>query len=449
MIQPERVTRLNDAEPRAGRFVLYWMQQSQRAACNHALEHAVREADRLRLPVLAAFALTARFPEAQERHYAFMLEGLRETRNALLRRGIDLAVTAGAPPRAVPALARDAALLVTDVGYLRVQREWRAAVAARVRCPAVAVESDAVVPVGLASEHEEYAARTIRPKIHAHLDRFLVPLQESRPVRDSAGMAPRGGVDVADTEGVLARLRVARRARRVTSMRGGASAARARLRAFVAKGLPRYAEAHGDPGADALSHLSPYLHFGQISPLEVALAARRAAAPAESREAFLEELIVRRELGMNFCAFNAAYDAYGGLPEWARRTLAKHARDRRPHRYSAADLERARTHDPLWNAAQHEMVATGFMHSYMRMYWGKKIIQWTEDPVDAFHLALRLNNAYQMDGRDPNSFAGVAWCFGKHDRPWGERPVFGMVRWMSAEGLERKFDMEAYVRRVA
>jgi deoxyribodipyrimidine photo-lyase len=449
MVQPERLTRLNDAEPRPGRFVLYWMQQSQRAACNHALEHAVREADRLRLPVLAAFALTARFPEAQERHYAFMLEGLSETKEALLRRGVDLAVAAGSPPRVVPALARDAALLVTDVGHLRVQREWRAAVAARVRCPAVAVESDVVVPVGLVSDHEEYAARTIRPKVHAVLDRFLVPLEETRPRRDSIGMAPRGGVDISDVDGAIARLRVARRARRVSSMRGGTTQARRRLRAFLAKGLARYAEAHGDPGADAISHLSPYLHFGQISPLEVALAVRDAAAPAASREAFLEELVVRRELSMNFCAFNRAYDAYGGLPEWARGTLAKHARDRRPYRYAAADLERARTHDPWWNAAQREMVATGFMHSYMRMYWGKKIIEWTEDPVDAFYIALRLNNTYQMDGRDPNSFAGVAWCFGKHDRPWGERPVFGMVRWMSADGLRRKFDMDAYVRRVA
>jgi deoxyribodipyrimidine photo-lyase len=256
-------------------------------------------------------------------------------------------------------------------------------------------------------------------------------------------------VDISDVDGAIARLRVARRARRVSSMRGGTTQARRCLRAFLAKGLARYAEAHGDPGADAISHLSPYLHFGQISPLEVALAVRDAAAPAASREAFLEELVVRRELSMNFCAFNRAYDAYGGLPEWARGTLAKHARDRRPYRYAAADLERARTHDPWWNAAQREMVATGFMHSYMRMYWGKKIIEWTEDPVDAFYIALRLNNTYQMDGRDPNSFAGVAWCFGKHDRPWGERPVFGMVRWMSADGLRRKFDMDAYVRRVA
>jgi len=259
-----------------------------------------------------------------------------------------------------------------------------------------------------------------------------------------------GGVDIEDVDGVLeGPLRALRGAGRLASPRGGASEARRLLRAFVARKLRRYADERSDPGTDLLSHLSPYLHFGQVSPLEVALeVARAAGAPRAAKDAFREELIVRRELSMNFCAMNDAYDSYDCLPAWARRTLAKHARDRRPYRYTPGQLERALTHDEHWNSAQREMVATGSMHSYMRMYWGKKIIEWMDDPRESFRVALHLNNKYAMDGRDPNSFAGVAWCFGKHDRPWGERPVFGQVRWMSADGLERKFDMDAYARRV-
>jgi deoxyribodipyrimidine photo-lyase len=197
------------------------------------------------------------------------------------------------------------------------------------------------------------------------------------------------------------------------------------------------------------SSLSPHLHFGQISPLARALAVRsKRSVSRESKEAFLEELIVRRELAMNFCFHNGAYDSYDCLPDWTTRTLAKHSRDRRPYIYSFRQLERAETHDAYWNAAQREMVLTGKMHGYMRMYWGKKIIEWSESPEEAFATALRLNNVYELDGRDPNSFAGVAWCFGKHDRPWKERSIFGQVRWMSADGLSRKFDMESYVGRV-
>ena len=275
-----------------------------------------------------------------------------------------------------------------------------------------------------------------------------MPLEEARPLRDSLGMV-RGGLDVDDVDGTLARLAARRGAGRVASLRGGAREAARLLRRFVRGRLPRYARERSDPGTDLLSHLSPYLHFGQISPLAIALRVRSAkGVPGAAKEAFLEELIVRRELSMNFCAMNDAYDSYECLPQWAQRTLARHSRDRRPYRYTPADFERARTHDEYWNAAQQEMVATGTMHSYMRMYWGKKIVEWTDDPREAFRVALHLNNKYEMDGRDPNSYAGVAWCFGKHDRPWGERPVFGQVRWMSRAGLERKFDMDAYVRRV-
>lgn len=448
MIHHERIQTLKDRPPRRGRYVLYWMQQAQRAACNHALEFAVRRADELRLPVLAAFGVTQRFPGANERHYAFMLEGLRETQSALRERGIRLVIRARPPLQLIPELARDAALLVTDRGYLRLQRDWRGKVADAAPCRAVQVETDVVVPVQTASDEEEYAARTLRPKIHRHLDRFLTPLEEGAPQRDSLDLEP-DGLDLHDVDAALEALRLSRAARRVDTFRGGTAEARRLLQEFVSERLDDYAEKARDPAAGCASHVSPYLHFGQVSPLEMALAVRDAkGVSADSKEAYLEELIVRRELSMNFCLYNPHYDSPECLPAWARETLRQHADDEREYTYSRAELEGARTHDPWWNAAQRQVASTGKMHGYMRMYWGKKILEWSPRPEDAYRLALELNNTYELDGRDPNGYAGVAWCFGKHDQGWAEREVFGKVRWMSARGLERKFDMGAYLRRV-
>ena len=227
---------------------------------------------------------------------------------------------------------------------------------------------------------------------------------------------------------------------------GGTSRARGLLGAFIADKLNRYDAERSDPSLAIESHMSPYLHFGQISPLEIALAVRDVAAPRKDRDAYLEELLVRRELACNYVYYTESYDRWAALPRWARATLRKHQSDDRPYVYKLAELEAARTHDPYWNAAMREMTATGKMHNYMRMYWGKKIIEWTNSPRTAFRWMLALNNKYFLDGRDPASYANVAWCFGLHDRPWAERDVFGTVRYMSAGGLERKFDIDAYVR---
>jgi deoxyribodipyrimidine photo-lyase len=448
MIQPERVRPLNDRESRPNGYVLYWMQQAQRVDCNHALEYAIRAANERQLPLLAAFGITRRFPQGQMRHYAFMLEGLKETEEELRKRGIKLIVRLTAPPETVTALSPGAALIVTDAGYLRIQRAWRSRVARSVDCPVVQVESDVVVPVQLVSDKEEYAARTIRPRIHEHLTSFLKPLERTELERDSVEMGL-PSVDISDTGRILQSLSVPGRAGRVSSFTGGTSHALGLLGAFVRHGLKQYPDGHSDPGSGVESGLSPYLHFGQISPLRIALAVRSARGiPKAAKDAFLEELIVRRELAMNFCFYNEDYDRYECLPEWAASTLAAHAGDKREYEYSYRRLEKAETHDPYWNAAQREMLLTGKMHGYMRMYWGKKIIEWSPSPKEAFKRALKLNNIYELDGRDPNSFAGIAWCFGKHDRAWKERPVFGKIRWMSPDGLRRKFDMDAYLERV-
>ena len=445
MIQQERIKPLNSKGVKKGTYVLYWMQASQRAEYNHALEYAIAQGNERRQPVIAFFGITEHFPEANERHYIFMLEGLREVKQSLEKRGILMVILPRSPEMGALRLAKEASLVIADRGYLRMQRQWRDIVAAQIDCPLLQVESDVIVPVEEASPKEEYAAATIRPKIHKKLSRFLVPLKPGVPAVESLSLGF-DSLDIRDVDKAMSRLQVDRSVQRVSSFQGGTEAAKERLRAFLKEKLDDFPERRNDPTLDCLSGLSPYLHFGQISPLFIALKALETGSPGT--EAFLEELIVRRELSMNFVFYNKNYDSYKSVPEWAKKTLRAHQKDRRPYTYKIEELESAKTHDPYWNAAQKEMAVKGKMHGYMRMYWGKKIIEWSRTPEGAFRAALYLNNKYELDGRDPNGFAGVAWCFGKHDRPWGERPVFGKVRYMNDKGLKRKFDADGYVKKM-
>ncbi len=445
MIQQSRIKALNARDAKKGDFVLYWMQASQRAEGNHALEYAVRRADELRLPVVVFFGLTDDFPEANERHYAFMLEGLSDLGPKLEKKGIRFVVRKISPERGVVALSKRASLVVTDRGYLRIQKEWRDKAAAALTCPLVQVETDAVVPIEEASPKEEYAAATFRPKIRKKLPDYLIELKERRPARESLGLDLES-LDLSNASRVLGRLRLDTSIRKTDFYTGGTDQAKKHLRIFLKDKLDHFRDLRNNPTLDYLSHLSPYLHFGQISPLYVALKVMESESPG--KEDFLEELIVRRELSLNYVHYNALYDAFEGIPAWARKTLAAHQSDQRPYLYSLAELESAATHDPFWNAAQIEMIVTGKMHGYMRMYWGKKIIEWSRTPEEAFRAALALNNKYELDGRDPNGFTGVAWCFGKHDRPWREREIFGSTRYMNDRGLLRKFDAGQYVRMV-
>jgi deoxyribodipyrimidine photo-lyase len=397
------------------------------------------------LPLLVFFGITDAFPEANERHYHFMLEGLKETKADLRSRGIGMAILHRSPERGVLDLGSDASVVITDRGYLRIQRAWREYAARRLTCPLIQVESDVVVPVEAASPKEEYAAATIRSKINTKLDRYLVPLRARRIARRSLDL-DRGSFAIDNTEAALSRLRIDRNVGRVGGLTGGNKEAVKRLTRFIRTRLDGFDELRNDPTRDYLSGMSPYLHFGQISPLYIALRIRKARSTGTA--AYLEELLVRRELSMNFVYYSPVYDSYKAVPGWAAKTLAQHRRDKRPYIYTLRELENAETHDPYWNAAQQEMRLTGKMHGYMRMYWGKKIIEWTRTPEHAFRTALHLNNKYELDGRDPNGFTGVAWCFGKHDRPWGERPVFGQVRYMNDKGLRRKFDADGYVDRI-
>lgn len=445
MIQEARIHPIDSRAPTRGKHVLYWMQQAQRAECNHALEAAIEQANARHLPVVVGFAMTA-FPEANRRHYQFLIEGLRETERRLAARGIGLCVRQGPPEEVIPELAKNAALLVGDLGYLRIQRSWRKAVAPRVACPFILVESDVIVPVEKASDHAEFAARTIRPKIHKNLDAFSKPLKPLAVALPSLGLVKRS-LALEDPAKVCRTLGVNESVPPSDRFAGGFAAASKLLDRFIAHRLADYAEENSDPVIDGCSHLSSYLHFGQISALDIALRVQDSDAPRVAIDAFLEQLIVRRELSMNAVWFNPGYDRYDTLPAWALKTLDEHRKDKREFLYTPAQWEAGATHDPCWNAAQAEMVQSGQMHNYMRMYWGKKILEWSRTPEEAFETALFLNNKYELDGRDPNGFVGVAWCFGRHDRAWTERPVFGKIRYMNANGLHRKFDIQAYVER--
>lgn len=444
-IQDERVQDLNDGEPGDGRYVLYWMQQSQRAELNHALEYAVHRANELGLPLLVAFGLMDDYPEASARHYHFMLQGLADVERALDERGIAFVVQRGHPAEVALALADDAALLVCDRGYLRHQRQWRATVAEQAPCPVVQVESDVVVPVELVSDKKEFAARTIRPKITRHLDRFLVGLRATTLKNRTR---PRvSGEDLSDVDALLDRLKVDTSVPPVPLFTGGTTAAKKVLTAFLADSFGTYSENRNQPQTSDVSHMSKYLHYGQLSPVHIALEAKKKDGGVNLDD-FLEELIIRRELPMNYVYYEPHYDTYAALPDFARKTLAEHADDQRDPTYTRGELEKADTHDEYWNAAMRELAHTGYMHNYMRMYWGKKILEWSTSPEAAYRTTLYLNNKYFLDGRDANSYANVAWIFGQHDRGWTERPVFGKVRYMSAGGLERKADPKAYIEKV-
>ncbi len=445
MIREERVKKLNRKEIRNGRYVLYWMQASHRTEYNQALEYAISKANKMNRPVFVYFGITEYFPEANERHYYFMLEGLREVQSSLKEKGITMVVRHKSPELGAIELSKDASLVVVDRGYLRTQKKWRSYVAQTIDCPLVQVESDVVVPVEAASPKEEYSAATFRPKIKKKLDSYLLPLKEKRPKLDSL-QHDFQSFDIEDPEKAVSSLEIDRSVRRANDFHGGATEAKKRLEDFLKNKLDYYEEFRNDPTKEFLSNMSPYLHFGQISPIYIAL--KISETSSLGKDAYLEELIVRRELSVNFVFYNQHYDSFDGLPNWAKKTLKEHEKDPRKYIYTLEELEKGETHDPYWNAAQKEMRLKGKMHGYMRMYWGKKIIEWTKTPGEAFKTALYLNNKYELDGRDPNGFTGVAWCFGKHDRPWKERQIFGKIRYMNANGLKRKFDADLYVEKI-
>jgi deoxyribodipyrimidine photo-lyase len=447
-IQEERVRRLNEKEIAEGEYVLYWMQEAQRAEYNHALEYAVQRANDRSQRLLVVFGLMADYPEANLRHYAFLLEGLQDVKDGLKERNIKFVVHRGSPEEVALDAGKNASLIVCDMSYLRLQKEWREKVAEEADCAVVQVETEVVVPVELASDKREHAARTLRPKIQEHLDEFLVGLEPTTVEKQSLNMQA-DGLDLSDAGEILDNMELDRSVEPLSHLyRGGTSEAKKILEHFLESRLGTYVEHRNQPQTDDVSHMSKYLHYGHISAIHVALKIQDANPPQEDLDSYLEELIIRRELSMNFCHYTPDYDKFSCLPNWAKETLEEHKDDSREYLYAREQLENAETHDEYWNAAMNEMRYTGYMHNYMRMYWGKKILEWSETPKEAYETMLYLNNKYFVDGRDPNSYANVAWVFGQHDRGWQERDVFGKVRYMSAGGLERKAKPREYVEKV-
>jgi deoxyribodipyrimidine photo-lyase len=371
-----------------------------------------------------------------------MLRGLKEVEQNLKHLNIPFFLIHGNPEKEIPYLLNDndACALVSDFSPLRINRDWKKKVAEQVEVSFYEVDAHNIVPCWFASPKQEWAAYSFRPKVHRLLAEFLeeFPVPQKHPFPWKA--------DVENDWEAAERSVKADAFPEVNWIEPGEREAREHLAYFVNQKLSRYDLDRNDPTLEGQSNISPYLHFGQISAQRVAL---QVLATMQEPSSFLEELVVRRELADNFCYYNSYYDSFNGFPNWAKETLGEHQKDRREYIYTQKEMEAAQTHDDLWNAAQMEMVHKGKMHGYLRMYWAKKILEWTKSPEDALQAAIYLNDRYELDGRDPNGYTGIAWSIGGvHDRAWKERAIFGKVRYMSYKGASGKFDVKAYIQKV-
>ena len=449
--QPRVVVRRAGTPCKAARAVVYWMQRAVRIADNLALDVAIEAANILDLPVIVYFGVVPNYPGANLRHYYFLQQGLRDVAEDAAELGVGFIVRRS-PDASLEAFLEEveAALLIGDENPCREPERWRKVLARRLRIPYWTVDADVVVPSRVFNR-SFVLLHHFRPRLKAEIPNFLVAPKKTEPLHRRQ---PRKKIaSFALSEDITAGFaKLDRSVGPVDTFTGGTHAALKRLRAFITHDLASYDEMRNHPESDGTSALSPYLHFGNISPLTIALAVLRAERAgkilSKTSERFLVQLIGWRELAVLFVRHEPNYDNWECAAPWARKTLLEHASDPRPYRYTLEQLERAEAHDDLWNAAQRQMVATGWMHNTMRMYWAKKILEWAPDPATAFDWAVILNDRYELDGHDPNGYAGIAWAVvGKFDRPWFNRPVFGLVRSMTAASFSRKFNAEAYIRK--
>ena len=431
------------------RCVVYWMQRAQRIHDNPALDTAIEAGNILGLPVVVFFSVIPAYPNANLRHYHFMQQGLQDVEADAAERGVGF-VLRRHPQNSLEAFLEEveAALLIGDENPCREPEHWRQILARRLKLPYWTVDADVVVPSGTFGR-SFHLLHHFRPHLNRELPRFLLPHSNLKPVcvwqplKQCAHYSPHNDITAGFDK-------LDRTIGPVDSFVGGTHAAMRRLNNFLHRDLASYTRDRNLPDRDGTSRLSPYLHFGHISPITIALAVQNTAnaekLPSDEKEKFLDQVIGWRELSVLFVKYEPNYDTWECAEPWARKTLIEHAADPRPHRYEFTQLERAETSDDLWNAAQRQMVDTGWMHNYMRMYWAKKILEWAPDPARAFEWAVKLNDRYELDGRDPNGYAGIAWSIvGRHDRPWFNRPVFGLIRPMSGASLAKKFNSAAYM----
>jgi deoxyribodipyrimidine photo-lyase len=432
-----------------GRCVVYWMQRAQRGVDNHAVDLSVKVANLMELPLVVYFAGISNFPSANLRHYAFLNRGLVDVETDLAERNVSFVMWRAPECDHLRLFAEvGAAMVIGDENPMREPERWRREIAAHLRVPFWTVDCDVVVPSKLI-EKVQYGAYTIRPRLYRLLPEYLHPYENLSA--GSEWKRPKGFRSDSVHEDMTREWKdLDPSVAPAEAWTGGTHAALKRLKLFTSKMLKDYEAKRNHPGVDGTSGLSPYLHFGHIGPVTVALAVEAAVkknpALRGARDAYFNELIVWRELAVNFVKYTPKYDTAEVAENWAKVTIAEHARDEREYLYTLVQLEGAETHDELWNAGQLQMVHYGWMHNYLRMYWAKKILEWTPDSATAVRYCVYLNDKYLLDGRDPNGYAGIAWAvLGKFDRAWTERPVFGKIRYMSGASTGRKFDSKRYI----
>ena len=427
-----------------GACVVFWMQRAQRGIDNPALDVAVEAANYLGKAAVVFFAPVPFYTHANLRHYRFLNEGIPDIAAALAKRNIGFVLRRYPDHSLVKFCGEaDAALVVGDENPLREPEGWRQSAAKKLRVPLWTVDADVIVPAKLLGK-AQYSAHIIRPRLQAQLKTYLVA--SKNPQAHVPWNKPDGLQSLHPQSDITEGWKLDRNVSPVSDWRGGSVEALRLLTEFVDHKLTRYGTRRNHPETDHTSRLSPYLHFGHISPITVALAVQKSDAPNADKDAFLNQIITWRELSVNLVRSHPDYDNFECAEPWAHRTLAKHARDYHPVLYPERELENAETHDELWNAAQMQMVNTGWMHNYLRMYWAKKILEWSRTPAEAHRTAVWLNDKYELDGRDPNGYAGIAWAIvGKFDRPWFERPIFGQIRYMSGASTGKKFDSKKYI----
>ena len=442
----QRVRLLQNGASKKGP-VLYWMSRDQRVQNNWAILFAQQLAEENNVPLIVVFSLVSDFLFATQRHFGFLLKGLQQAEQDLLHFNIPFVLLYGEPAEQIPVFIAEnnISILVSDFDPLKIKRIWKKHLAPKITIPFYEVDAHNIVPALHISRKMEYSAYTLRLKMQKMLPDFLDPFPGITPQKKSVSLR----LQTNDWHYACNLLPVDTFVKEVPHIIPGEHAAQEQLEHFMEHTLSGYNEKRNDPNGDAQSNLSPYLHFGQISAQHIAKEVQKRFLPDTNTEAFLEEMIVRRELADNYCYYNTKYDSVEGFYPWARTTLQIHSKDKREYIYSTEEFEAASTHDDLWNACQLEMKYTGKMHGYLRMYWAKKILEWTETPEQALQTAIYLNDRYELDGRDPNGYAGCAWSIGGiHDRAWGERPIFGKIRYMNYNGCARKFNIAEYVTRV-
>lgn len=445
------------------RSVVYVMSRDQRVRDNHALLAAQAEALEHELPLVVVFNLYETTGDRRREHYEFMVEGLKEVEKDLRAKDIPFVVTIGSMQKNIAKLASDVKprTIYFDFSPLRGPRTAQKKLARTVDCRVVVVDTHNIIPVWVTSDKEEFAAHTIRRKIHRNIEAWCEEPATLKKHPHSLEKVPKGASwsDIGKVVESISRSGIRH------DFNPGEAAAKRALKRFIDDTLETYARDRNDAMAEAQSDLSPYLHYGQLSALRIVLeimnrsshlphifhslkmpTAADSPTKADSIDSFVEELVVRKELSDNFCLHNPHYDSLYGAKDWAKESLNKHKDDPREHVYTYEQLEKAETHDELWNAAQKQLTKSGKIHGYMRMYWAKQFLAWTESPATAVKWAIRMNDTYHLDGGDPNGYVGVMWSIaGVHDRPWFERDVYGKIRYMARSGSEKKFDVTEYI----